>query len=102
MNKHDALSSLNYLWGYLIAKMESEHIDSSVISKTNERFEDIGDYIYEEPEWISCTEMLPFDEMRVLMQLDNALCIVGYYDRVTKEWIAFPSIECDTDYEAVA
>lgn len=40
--------------------------------------------------WIQCSERLPDKGLRVLMQLDNAWQIVGWYDKEDKQWYALP------------
>ena len=37
-------------------------------------------------QWIPCSNRLPIKGLRVLMQLDNAWQIVGWYDKEDKQW----------------
>lgn len=43
-----------------------------------------------EPHWIKCSERLPDKGLRVLMCLNNAWQIVGWYDKEDKQWYALP------------
>lgn len=36
--------------------------------------------------WIPCSERLPDKGLRVLMQLNNAWQVVGWYDKEDKQW----------------
>lgn len=52
-------------------------------------------------QWIKCSDRLPFDGLRVVMLLDNAWELVGWYDLVDKEWFELPSC-MPTEYEVIA
>lgn len=41
-------------------------------------------------QWNPCSERLPDKGLRVLMQLNNAWQIVGWYDKEDKQWYALP------------
>ena len=43
-----------------------------------------------EQRWIPCSERLPEKGLRVLMQLNNAWQIVGWYDKEDEQWYALP------------
>ena len=46
--------------------------------------------VQSEQRWIPCSEGLPEKGLRVLMQLNNAWQIVGWYDKEDKQWYALP------------